>query len=83
MGFFPLLLSLETFTSRSSELCLSETFGLSVGSAPEHVDRGRQRAVELLSQSDHRVFSGELVELESLLVLKKKEKDAGSVWYVF
>ena len=33
--------SLEMFTSRSSELCLSETVGLSVGSAPEPVDRDR------------------------------------------
>ena len=68
---FPLLLSLEIFTGRSSELCLSKTVGLSFGSGQEPVDRdrSRQRVVELLSRT---VFSGKLVELESLLVLKKK-----------
>ena len=48
--------SLETLTSRSSELCLSETVRPCVGSAPEPVDRDRHRVAELLSQSDHSVL---------------------------
>ena len=55
LGCFLLLLSLEIFTSRSSELCFSETVGSSVGSAPESVDRDRHRVVKLLSHSDHSV----------------------------
>ena len=43
-------------------------------------------AIDIASSSCSRtvttVFAGELVELESLLVLKNK-KDAGAVWYVF
>ena len=42
-------------TSRSSELCFSETVESSVGSAPEPVDRDRHVVVELLSHSDHSV----------------------------
>ena len=49
------ILSLEIFTSRSSELCSSETVGLSVGSAPVPVDHDRHRVVELLLHSDHSV----------------------------
>ena len=55
LGSFPLVLNLEIFTSHSSELCLSETVGLGVGSAPEPVDCDQHRVVELLSHSDHSV----------------------------
>ena len=55
LGCFPLLLSLEIFTSRTSELCLSETVGLRVGSAPEFIDCDRHRVVELLLHSAHSV----------------------------
>ena len=55
LGSFPLLLSLEIMTSRSSELCLSEIVVSHVGSAPELVNRDRHRVVELLSHSDHSV----------------------------
>ena len=52
LGCFPLLLSLEIMTSRSSELCLSETVGSSDDSAPEPIDRDRHCVVKLLSHSD-------------------------------
>ena len=44
-------------------------------------------AINIASSSCSRtvttVFAGEVVELKSLLVLKKKKKDAGALWYVF
>ena len=84
LGCFPLLLSLEIFTSCSSGLCLSEIVGLSIGSAPEPVDRDRHRVVELLSHSDHsaRRWIGRVGKF-TFFWKKKKKKDAGAVWYVF
>ena len=79
-GMFPLLLSLEIFTSRSSELCLSETVGSSVGSAPEPVDRDRHGVVELLShrrrlrlkmQKIHRVNLVRLNLLKSCEIIER------------
>ena len=83
LGCFRLLLSLEIFTSRSSELCLSETVGLSVGSAPDSVDRDRHRVVELLSHSDQCSQVNWSSWKAFTCFEKKKKKDAGAVWYVF
>ena len=89
LGCFPLLLSLEIMTSRSSELCLSEIVGSSVGSAPEPGDHNRDPVIELLFHSDHGVsgWTGWVGKWSCFEKKRKKErkekKDAGAVWEVF
>ena len=90
LGCFLLLLSLETATSGSLGLCLSETGGLSDGSPPEPVDR----VLELLSLPTT-VFAGWTNTCTAsirgmncqpswkvFLVLQKKKR-VGAVWKVF
>ena len=74
--------SLETLTSRSSELCLSKLLGR-VSVLPQNLSIAIDIASPSCSRRVTTVFSGEeLVELESLLVLKKKN-DAGALWEVW
>ena len=70
LGWLPLLLSPETFTSRSLELCLSETVGWSVGSAREPV----KRVVELISHSDQSVLQVNWSSWKVSLFWKSKKK---------